>query len=95
MRLFPTSVFAAVFAGAFKDPVEVPWLLSPFDPKKKAGVRKAAAPPFVTPASCTIFSSMAIALSSSPPTEELTFPADRDNITVQMRPQAVKTGISG
>ena len=88
LRLFPTSSVA--LDGAAKDPAALPSLLSPLDPKKKAGARNAATP-IGACASATIFSST-IEISSSE--EALTLPAERDKITVQMSPQAVKTGIS-
>ena len=81
-----------------KDPAFLNSLLSSyadfFDPKKK----DLPATPFVAPASNTIFSSIAPALivfSFSSSDEVLTFPAERDNIMVQISPQAVNTGISG
>ncbi len=54
LRLFPTSSVA--LDGGAKDPPALPSLLSPLDPKKKVGARKAATP-FGACASTTIFSS--------------------------------------
>ena len=92
MRL-PKTVFRAALAGEAKEPAVPSSADSLLGPKKKAGALKAATPAvFETPASCTIFSS--ITTSSSPPTEDLTLPAESDRMMVQINPQAVKTGIS-
>jgi hypothetical protein len=96
LRTFSTLLLSLVFAGTVEDPIVLSPLLSPLDSLKKELLGRATAP-FPTPASNTIFSSMvlspSIVFSSSE--EELTLPAERDNITVQTSPQAVKTGISG
>ena len=88
LRTFKTFLLSLFFAGTVDDP----GVLSPLDLLKKEFLGK----PFPAPASSTIFSSMvspSIVFSSSE--EAFTLPAERDNITVQTSPHAVKTGISG
>ena len=95
LRLFPKTVFRVVLAGETREPEVFSSADSLLEPKKKTGALKAVTPAaFETPASCTIFSSTTIASSSSPPTEDLTLPAESDRMMVQINPQAVKTGIS-